>query len=710
MPIRTGLTQFEAPIIAIYPLPLQKLGIVTAKHEFYLYNSADDTKERLLRLNIPEEAKLFCSFDPVHFRFLFGSSHSKTLHLIDLEQKKTLRKFELDEQYPTALAFVPDGSYLICGTDQGRVFLWRSDSSTLIARMHSFPEYTSYSTIKPKLNFVSAITYEGNFVATSGYGGSVVITDYQAQTQTQRLHAGYVKNSALLFYKNSLIVGNQSGTVLKLDRNAKSPNQRLATSLGPITHLLRLEVEPFVLIASNQRRIMLINGEEMKMISDNYIEFSDLITALAKDDANKLYVGTEKGELFRFDLEPHYELDSLIASKEYAKAYLYAQQEPLLQKSQSYQELESIFEIKMESARQALEQGDAEKAKAILQPFHPVKSKEIAILTTAYTHVKRLEYLFSQQKFSPLYGLVEQYPHLRSTAVFQKTEKLWSDKFARAQKFMLLGKAKECRGELQLFTTVGAKGPFIQLLLQHFDILKICSKAIHEHNYRILKQLTHRYPIIRKLPSYIQLIDDVGELIPAITEALKNKGFEQAHLLLDELEEVIQYEEDFTRLRAFASLASNLDHAITHEHWRSAYRLLDSHRELMILPWAQELEIQWYEKLKRCEEYAIKGDAASIKKEFSNVISLPKRHERIGDILRTAYQIQLKYLLQKNPQGFKSGVDNYCELFGIDTELRALLKTAEALGIAVSLQPIQYQIKQRDLWLANSPMLPNRIG
>lgn len=710
MPIQTGLTQFESPIVAIYPLKYPKIGVVTGNHEFYLYDAAENTKERLLRLNIPQETQMFCAFDPVHFRFAFGTGESNVLHIIDLEQKKAIRKFELDEQSPTALAFDPTGSYLICGTDQGRVLLWRTDSSVLIARLHSFPEYTTFSTIKPKVNYVSAILFEGNFVATSGYGGSIVVTDYMSQTQTQRLHAGYVKNSALLFYHERILVGNQSGTILKLDRSAKYPNERLATALGPITHLLRVGPEPYILAASDQRRILLINGEEMKVVNDRYIELEHVVTALSKDDNGKIYVGTEKGELFHFDLEPHHQLDSLIASREYAQAYLYAQQEPLLKKSRSYEDLESIFESKMDLARIALEHGENEKAKTMLAPFHPAKSKEIAMLTTAYTHIKRLEYLYSQQKFSPLYGLVEQYPQLRSTAIFAQTEKLWATHFARAQKLMLMGKIKECRAELQLFTTVGVKGPFIQLLLQHFDILKVCSKAIHEHDYRTLKQLSHRYPIIRKLPSYIQLIDDVGELAPAITEALKNKAFEQAHLLLDELGEVIQYEEEFVRLKAFASLASNLDHAISNEHLRSAYRLLDTHPELMILPWAKELELQWYEKLKRCESYAVKGDAASIKKEFTNIISLPKRHERIGDILRMAYQVQLKYLLHKNQDGFKTGAENYSELFGMDTELRHLLKTAQTQGLNVTLQPSQYQIKQRDQWLANIPMLPNRIG
>jgi WD40 repeat protein len=710
MPVKKPLTQFESSIIALYTLQFPMLGVVTVNHELYLYNTMDDTKERLLRLNIPKEAKFYCAFDPINNRLVFGTSHSKTLHLIDMDQKKIIRKFELDEQYPTALVFDPNGSYLICGTDQGRVLLWRSDSSTLIARMHSFPEYAAHSTIKPKVNFVSSIVFEKEWVATSGYGGSVVITDYIGQTKTKRLHAGYVKNDALLFYKESLIVGNQSGTLLKLDRHSKYPNQRVSTSLGPITHLLKTGTEPYILAASEQNRIILIDADEMKILNNSYIELENPITTLCKDDKGKIYVGTKKGELILFDLEPEDQLNTLITSKKYSEAYLYSQQEPLLQHRGAYQELESIFDIAMESARVALERGDPERANEILSPFNPAKSKETATLSIAFSHINRLTHLFNQKKFPPLYGLVMQYPPLRSTSLFLQVENFWAKQFSSAQKMMIMGKTKECKDEIQLFTGVSVKEPFIQLLLQHFDILIKCSKAISELNYQTLMMLGHRYPIIRKLPSYIQLVAEAGELIPAITDALKTKAFERANILLNELAEVTQYEEEFVRLKTFSSHASNLYHAISHEHWRSAYRLLDTHRDLMILPWAQELETQWYEKLLRCENYAIQGDASSVKKEFTNVISLPQRHERIGDLLRTAYQVQLKQILRKDQHRFKSGAETYCELFGIDTELRYLLKTAQAQGIEVVLQPMQLQSKSRDQWLSGITMLPNRIA
>lgn len=710
MPIKISLAQFESPILAIYPLPSSRLLLVTAKHEIYLYDSIDNTKERLLHLKIPEEATLYHAFDPVHYRFIFGTDQSDLLHLIDLERKKLIRRFELDRQFPTALAFDGNGAYIVCGTDQGRVLLWRSDSAALIARMHSFPDYSASAAIKPKHNFVSAIVFEENLVATTGYGGSIVITDYQSQTQAHRLNPGHVKNGALLFYKETLIVGNQSGTLLKLDRHTKYPAQRLATSLGPVAYLLKVGIDPYILAASRQRRIMLIDADEMKIISDRYIELDEDITSLSKDEADNLLIGTQDGRLYRVDLQPTQHLDSLIFYKNYAEAYHYVRQEPLLQKSGSFQKLESIFEKAMQSAASALEKGENEKAKTLLQPFESVKSKEINALSTAYAQMPRLKHFFQQQKLSPFYGLIEQYPLLRSTSLFAQVEKFWNAQFSQAQKFMFTGKVKEAKEELKLFLTVGAKMPFIQLLLQHVDVLKSCSKAIHEHDYQTLRQLNQRYPIIRKLPSYIQLIEEAGELAPAIIDALKAKEFEQAVLLLDGLADVVQYEEEYLRLKTFVSHAANLHHAIANSQWRSAYTLLSTHSGLLILPWAKELEDEWHQKLQRCETYAIHADVSAIQKELSTLINLPGRHGRVGDILRTAYQVQLRQLLGTDHSKFKAGIDHYCELFGMDTELRSLIKTAQAQGFTTPLDSVLFLAKNRDYWLGAVNALPAQIA
>lgn len=707
MPVNTCLAQFKASVSLIHPMELSTLGIITADHNVHFYDTQSQSSEKLLHLNAPDEAEVLYAFDSHSTRLLFGLKEGKTLHMIDVKDKKLINRFELDQQSPTAIAFSPDGSYFVCGTDQGRVLLWRCDSTTLVARLHSFPEFTSLY-VRPKTNFVSVLAFEGKRLATSGFGGSIVVTDYQSQTKTRRFHPGTMKINTLLFYKNTLIAGNQEGTILKIDRSGKFPNQRLSLSSGPLKHLLHVGKGPYAVAVFEQHHASLINLETMKIVRERYIELPDPITSVCKKE-EYLYMGTSAGELYRCDLAPQSRLKALVASASYAEAYRCCEEDPLLRNTPPHQRLESIFHRTMQEARRALENGQTEQAATLLEPFQPAKSKEISAMTGAFSYMKRLVYLYDQQKFSPFYGLAEQYPQLQSTALFQKVEKLWTERFTNAQKLMLLGKTKEAKAVLEPFGAVNSKRPFIQLLLQHIDVLKTYSKALHAQDYSQLILLTQRYPVLRKFPSYTQLTEAAGEHSNAIIEALNAKAFDEARALLGKLNGMVQHDEEHTRLKLFTSLASNLEHAIANTHWRSAFQMLDAHPELMILPWAQELETLWDEKLQRCETYAIKGDASAIKKELGNLITLPGRYDRIGDLLRMAYQVQLKVLLSKDPSSFSAGAANYCDWFGLDTELRQLLKKAKRQNVTIDIDPIRLNPKKRDQWLLIARTLPDRI-
>jgi len=708
MPQKTCLAQFDSPIVLIQPLKYPNVGLVSEDNTIYVYDLSSGESTRIFRPNIPENGTLLCAFDPQHNRLLFGSDKAHSLNLIDLNEKKILIQFDLDQQTPTIISFSPDGLYCVCGTNHGRVLMWRSDSSTLIARLHSFPEYSAmYS--KPKTNYVSALTFEGLTLATSGYGGSIVVTDYRTQNVMKRYTPGYIKNTALLFYNHSMIVGNQEGTLIKIDRNGVLPNLRLGTSHKNIRYLRRIGPEPFIIVASDLPYVTLINGDTFKVIQERYLELNAPLTSLCVID-DTLLGGNHNKELLKFDLQPFDHLEELIKAKNYAAAYLCCANEPLLIHSDLYQVLERIYAEHMKKAKEYLNKKMIDEAKRVLEPFKAAKTKEIGEVFKAYSFMDRFTLLFQQKKLSAFYGHAEQYPLLQETTLYHQVEKLWAEKFSKAQRLMFLNKMKEIQEELHLFTTVSSKRPFILLLLQNSSALISYSKAIQSKNYFQLKNLTQSFPLLRKFPSYLNLINETGEIVSAVAKALHERSLERAELLLNELKEVVQYETEYAQLKKLFTLAKNLDHALTNDHWRSAYRLIDSHHELLLLPWGEELNTRWNEKLSQAEHYAIKGNITYIKKEFSGLISLPQRQGRLGDILRTAYHVQLKRLLKTDSDAFSTGVFAYCDLFGIDTELRNLLKKAQRKNIVPDLTQVHLMPKNRDHWVSHVSMLPSKIA
>jgi hypothetical protein len=708
MPQKISLAHYDSPIVLIQTLIYPKIGLVSKDNTIYSYDLESKESTKVFHLNIAEGTTLICAFDPHNNRLLFGSDKTSTLNLIDLNQKKVINQFDLDQHIPTIISFSPDGQYFVCGTDQGRVLLWRCDSNTLISRLHSFPEYTSAYT-KPKTNYVSALTFEGMTLASSGYGGSIVVTDYRTQTFSKRYSPGYLKNTALLIYNHFVIAANQEGTLIKIDQKGTVANQRLGTSHKNIRYLQRIGPEPYIIVASDLPYVTLINGDTFKVIQERYLELDAPLSALCII-GDTLFAGNQNNEFVKFDLQPFEQFEKLIRTKEYAEAYLYCMHEPLLLQSDLYRELESIYAEHLSKAKGYLTQKLIADAKLVLEPFKAAKAKEIAEVFQVYSFIDRFTDLFEQRKLAAFYGHVEQYPLLQETPVYQEAEKLWAEKFTRAQKLMFLNKEREIQEELSLFTTVSSKRPFILLLLQNSAVLKIYSKAIQTKNYYQLRNLTVSFPLLRKFPSYQNFIKETGEIVGAVIQSLNERSFEQSELLLNELKEVVQYESEYLQLKKLHSMAKNLHRALTHEQLRSAYRLIDNHPELLMLPWGEALNTQWNEKLSQAEQYAIKGDVSSIKKEFTDLFDLPNRNGRLGDILRTAYHVQLKKLLKTDMDNFSSGIVAYCDLFGIDTELRNLLKKAKKTQSLPDLSESHLTSKSRDQWLSHIPMLPNTIA
>jgi len=709
MPLKVNLPVSEHTVLNMGMTGPNQLGMIMSDHSLQLYDLAEKTFKQLFKFKFPENAQIISAFEPKHGLFALGNSQSSLIRLIDLSTQKVIRQFELDGQAPTLICFDPSGEYLVCGTDHGRVLLWRCDSPLLISRMHSFPDYKHYFSAPPKQNFVSAITFHKDLIATTGYGGSIVITDYRTQSTTKRLNPGHTRINSLLLFDNFLVSATQSGAIIKIDPDGKIPNQRLFTPASFITQLLQITHEPLILVMSNLSSIMLIDVDQMKIVDEHYIRLNTPPKAVCKSEHSQIFISDSSGVLESFNLEPFETLQALIDSKQYSKAYQYCENEPFLKKSPLYLQLEAIFSSVLQAARVLLEEKKNQKAKMLLNAFREVKQNDIKTLLASYDQLPRLEYLFANRKLGPFYGLIEQYPLLKETQLYKECEKLWAMHYSKAQKMILTGKTQEAREELRPFSAVTSKIPMIQFILMHSNILISYSKAIQSQDFSLLRQLSMRYPVLKKLPSYIQLIEEAGELRSAIPNALKERDFEKSSMLLDELEKVVQFEHDYLHLRKFATIASNLNHSMKNEQWRSAYQTYDSHHELEILPWTSELDTMWQSKLQKSEQYAKKGDVTSIRKEFGHLINLPVRSVRIGDILRNGYQVQLLQLIQTQPQKFQNGVENYCTLFGIDTELRTLIKTARKNNIVIQLDPVLTQIKHRDQWLSHITLLPSRI-
>jgi len=105
--------------------------------------------------------------------------------------------------------------------------------------------------------------------------------------------------------------------------------------------------------------------------------------------------------------------------------------------------------------------------------------------------------------------------------------------------------------------------------------------------------------------------------------------------------------------------------------------------------------------MQRCEKEALVGNTAAIKKTLGPLIDLPTRAEKIGNLLRVSYQMQIKRLLaHKEYLKTEKAIAHYLAIFGMDNETRQLIVLLNNTGVSFTPDAEHEQHRPRTLWHA----------
>lgn len=707
----------DSPIIALQSLENGKIGVVAASKAVFHFDLESGEILHHFRSDELQPTAHGTAFSRDGSRFAFAHKTSKgyAVRIIDPASKKLLRSYATQENPVELLAFDPTGTYLIAGTTTGRVFLWRTDGNNLIARLSSFPEYTPHVMALPKENFVSAAAFYDYLLATTGYGGSIVVTNVHTLANTKRIKPGKARIEALIFLdERRLVAGNEDGVLMLIHTDEHHNTRRIGTGIGPIKHLLTLPYPRFILAASTFNHIALIDIEAMEVIDKRFISLHSPIRGMTLTANETLLIGMENGEVVETPLSPFCDFDLLLKEARYPEAYGLCDAEPYLKLSRRFSELETAFDTYYAKAHRFLSEGRREDAHALLLPYMKTasKAKQVQALFVAFDHYPRLRHLISEQKYATAYSLSTQHLPLRGSPVYKQMEELWQKAYMNAQKLALKGNDKEARQSFGNFLTVPEKSPYIRLLLQNKAVLIAFAKALKSKDYVALKKLTEREPILKDTPSYKAAMQNADTNIEEIMEAIKAGQFDKAELLCNELLRVPHLAHHHEKVSRFIEKSKKLSALYKSGQNFALYEMLDHFPDLEVLPIAKEAEVHWNSLVKGCEEAALKGNAAAIKMQLGDMITLSSRSDKIGNLLRTAYQMQIKALLARkaiDPAGY--AIEHYIDLFGIDNEIRLLIQLLNTNGEDIFLSDEQLQNRPRSLWLAKTEgKVPDRLN
>jgi len=630
---------------------------------------------------------------------------SNTISIMILQTQVILKKITINNGTILTLHFDPSSHYLLIGTSHGRVLQYRYNSNTALSRLCSFPYYFPDEKPLPvKNNFVSAISFNQDTIACSGYGGTIYVMNLHIRNDKIVINRSRSKIETLCFIDDTTLVsGNIDGVLEVINLQKTKEIRRLNVPFTKIKHIVVMPNKEYVLVASDKNFISLVHIKTLKIIDSKYLEFEEKIQKLVKKDEKSILVVLHDRSVQNIELLNLGTLRKLIASNKLYKAYKLLQKAPMLRGSQEEKDLETKYQATIKKTINYMLQGDTFSAKELVKHLQtlPSKKEDIESIFRAFQHYEKFQLMFHEQKLNVAYAMCDKYPALQYTREYKSMEKKWHETCKKVEKEMISNNIESARVLLNDYLLVNSKRTLIQFILYKNKEFISFLQAIKNKEFKQINDLTKEHQTFASLQYYQSLHEEFHNKLIEAQRLIQVGNTHLAQVIIDELDDNPKYEDTAQTLQFHCNTVEQLYKYYNDDKLLNCYTLLDKNHFLKSTDLGIHLEKKWHHIIKKCEIYALKGQLKKIEKELGKLKQLVSRGDKIGDLLRLAQQKKIAYFLQKKEfSDACSEIQQYTILFGLDTEINSLISEYVTLSkTKLNLTADQARRKPRDFWL-----------
>jgi len=706
--IASAALKFDDKIVYLKVLDDNKIAIVDLTKTFSILDIA--TMEKIhsftLKHSYPHNEKKNISFSPDGKYLAYSEEKQSVVRVIDVQKQRLHHSYPTQQNKIETLHFDPSSSYLIAGSLTGRVYLWSLFSTGQVSRLSSFPEYTPNTLLQSKINYVSAATFSpsGNLVATSGYGGSIVITNIHTEVSAKRITPNHIRINSLCFLNEDFIcAGNIEGGLDIIDLATSQIYKHYQTGLGDINTMCLSTSRNYLFIAGHTHHVSLLDLKNNTIIANHYLQLKAKVTHIDINEEDVLIVSCQDGSVNFFNVYPEELLKLRLDTSSYKQSYELLQSFPLLQESPLVQELERKWETTLTEAIYHVQDANGNEALRVLKRFARIPSKTHIIneFQGFITHYERFKIAVKRENYAMAYSMADHVSLLKKTEPYTEMEKLWDTVFLKAQAYVIKEQTHHLFKVLEPYSRVTAKLCFIQVLLHEPETFLAFVKHINNHSYEHIFAITKQFPCLKEIQSYQKVLESSEDLLTKFRQHIFSRDYELADLEHEALQHISYMKNELKELSKLLELAKRLENFHKEGKKLAAYTLIDNHPILQSLPLTHELEDAWNLKMREAEKEALLGHTKEIKLILEDLIRLHSRAQKVGMLLRQSYLIQIKFLIIKDQLPLVTkAVINYINIFGFDTEVyNLLLKLKKLKNYTLELTQEQEHRRPRTLWL-----------
>lgn len=646
---------------------------------------------------------------------LFAFSNNKIIYFIDIQTKELLPSIQTENEDIELLKFDPSSTYIIAGTKNGRVLQYRYNNSSLLSRICSFPYDRSTHDLDPKKNnnYVSSFAFYNDYLASTGYGGAIFITNLRLKTNRCVITYNKSRNNALCFLdEDTIISATDSGEIHITSLNDIKGYRSIVTPLSSIKQIILMQNKDYIMVSGNSNIISIIDIKQYKILHSKYIELASNISKIAMLNNDYLIVALQNKKIQTIQLPSKAKLKSLIQSHNIQRAFKLIATEPMLKGSYEHKLLEKKFDEAFMDATTSLINQNKVKALDILSIYSNIKSKEVQIrdLFGAFNNYSKFQALFYEKRYTLVYAMSSKYPALKHTAQYKKTEQIFKIAFSNAQRQVNQGNMEGARALLNIYSTVLSKKPIIKMVLtQNKEFLEFL-KALQKKDFYSINELLNTNELFKQIPTYTSLNDELEKKIADLAHFIKTTQLDNAKKMILELKKIPHIKDKIKLLEDEYINMQALDEAYQNDDFKLCYKILDSHKSLSFTNLGVFLENHWSKIITHCEEYALNGNIKDIKKSLGELIDSPTRHSRIGDLMRVSFQVRIKQLIFKQSyKAVEAIIYSYIDIFGVDNEINQLILKYEDISFCkLAITQIKEDRPTRNSWMSSDIIMKKK--
>lgn len=617
---------------------------------------------------------------------LFAFVNAQTIHVINLQSKEVIHTIQIYGEDIDILSFDSSSTYIIAGTKTGRVLQYKYNSPSVLARLCSFPHDRSsiYLNINENENFVSSFAFYKNSFACSGFGGAIFIIDLYSHANKCVITHNRTRTDALCFLdEDTLISGNKNGEICITSLNNIKTYKSIQTPISDIKQIIVMENPNYIMVCGKTNIISILDIKKNKIAHSKYIELHEKIHTVGIVNNEYLIVALQNKKILRIELQSEAKLKSLILHNSLEKAFELVIKEPMLKGTYEHRMLEEQFDKRYMEATDALLNQNKAHALQILDIYKNVVSKQNQIkdLFSAFKNYRRFQGLFFEKKYALAYAMCSKFPALKHTSQYKQMEKIFKITFSNAQRLISQNNLGGAKALLAQYSTVFSKKPIIKLIFtQNKEFVDFLS-AVNKKDFYKISKLINTNELFTQIPTYIALNDEIQEKIKGVENSTKSGDIAEAKKSLIFLEKVPHVTERVKQLYSECENVLKLQNAYDDNDLKSCYKLLDSHKSLAATELGMLLENQWSKLVLECEEYALDGNIKDIRKTLGNLMDIPSRRNKIGDLIRVSFHVRIKQLINKKSYaGAETIIYTYIDIFGLDSEISHIMKKFEKIS------------------------------